>query len=40
MANIRKYSQKFKDEAIRVVLESGYSVPEACKMLGILSVLL
>ena len=31
----KQYSQEFKAEAVALVLEQGYSVPEAAKSLGI-----
>jgi transposase len=31
----KQYSKEFKEEAISLVLEQGYSVPEAAKSLGI-----
>lgn len=30
-----KYPQEFKDEAVRQVVEKGYSVPDVAKRLGI-----
>ena len=35
MANIRKYSQEFKEEAMNLVIESGYTQAEAARQLGI-----
>lgn len=31
----KKYTKEFKEEAVALVLEQGYSVPEAAKSLGI-----
>ena len=31
----KQYPKEFKDEAVALVLEQGYSVPEAAKSLGI-----
>jgi transposase len=31
----RQYPKEFKDEAVALVLEQGYSVPDAAKSLGI-----
>ena len=31
----KQYPKEFKDEAVELVLEQGYSVPEAAKLLGI-----
>lgn len=31
----KQYSKEFKEEAVSLVLEQGYSVPEAAKSLGI-----
>ena len=31
----KQYSKEFKEEAVGLVLEQGYSVPEAAKSLGI-----
>ncbi len=31
----KQYSKEFKGEAVNLVLEQGYSVPEAAKSLGI-----
>jgi transposase len=31
----KRYPKEFKDEAVALVLEQGYSVPEAAKSLGI-----
>ena len=31
----KQYSKEFKDEAVALVLEQGYSVPDAAKSLGI-----
>jgi len=31
----KQYPKEFKDEAVSLVLEQGYSVPEAAKSLGI-----
>lgn len=31
----RKYSQEFKEEAVKLVLEHGYKISEAAKNLGI-----
>ena len=31
----KQYAKEFKDEAVALVLEQGYSVPEAAKSLGI-----
>ena len=31
----KQYLKEFKDEAVALVLEQGYSVPEAAKSLGI-----
>lgn len=31
----KQYSKEFKEEAVNLVLEQGYSVPEAAKSLGI-----
>lgn len=31
----KQYPREFKDEAVALVLEQGYSVPEAAKSLGI-----
>src|SRR5690606_40370934 len=36
----KQYPKEFKDEAIALVLEQGYSVPEAAKSLGIAANLL
>jgi len=33
----KQYSKEFKDEAVALVREQGYSVPEASKSLGIAS---
>ncbi len=33
----KQYSKEFKDEAVALVQEQGYSVPEAAKSLGITS---
>ncbi len=33
----KQYSKEFKEEAVALVLEQGYSVPEAAKSLGIAS---
>ena len=33
----KQYSKEYKEEAVAVVLEQGYSVPEAAKSLGIAS---
>jgi len=33
----KQYSKEFKEEAVGLVLEQGYSVPEAAKSLGIAS---
>ena len=33
----KQYSKEYKEEAVAVVLEQGYSVPEAAKLLGIAS---
>ena len=35
MANTRKYSQEFKEEAINLVIESGYTQAEAARQLGV-----
>ena len=35
MANTRKYSQEFKEEAMNLVIESGYSQAEVARQLGI-----
>ena len=31
----KQYPKEFKDEAVALVLEQGYSVPEAAKSLGV-----
>ena len=31
----KQYSKEYKEEAVALVLEQGYSVPEAAKSLGI-----
>lgn len=36
----KKYPKEFKEEAVALVTEQGYSVPEAAKTLGIASNLL
>lgn len=36
----KQYPKEFKDEAVALVLEQGYSVPEAAKSLGIAANLL
>ena len=36
----KSYSKEFKEEAVALVLEQGYSVPEAAKSLGIATNLL
>ena len=36
----KQYTKEFKDEAVALVLEQGYSVPEAAKSLGITTGLL
>ena len=36
----KQYSKEYKEEAVALVLEQGYSVPEAAKLLGIASNLL
>lgn len=36
----KRYPKAFKEEAVALVLEQGYSVPEAAKSLGIASNLL
>jgi len=36
----RRYTKEFKEEAVALVLEQGYSVPEAAKSLGIANNLL
>lgn len=36
----KNYPQDFKDEAVRMVVEQGYSVAEAAKSLGIVTSLL
>ncbi len=33
----KQYSKEYKEEAVALVLEQGYSVPEAAKLLGIAS---
>ena len=33
----KQYSKEYKEEAVALVLEQGYSVPEAAKSLGIAS---
>tara|TARA_B110000014_G_C20046469_1_gene544183 strand:- start:877 stop:1167 length:291 start_codon:yes stop_codon:yes gene_type:complete len=33
--NYKQYPKEFKDEAVALVREQGYSVPEAAKSLGI-----
>ncbi len=33
----KQYSKEYKEEVVAVVLEQGYSVPEAAKSLGIAS---
>ncbi len=38
--NYKQYPQEFKDEAVALVKEQGYSVPEAAKSLGIATNLL
>lgn len=35
MANTRKYSQEFKEEATNLVVESGYTQAEAARQLGV-----
>jgi transposase len=35
MRDNKQYPKEFKDEAVALVLEQGYSVPEAAKSLGI-----
>lgn len=35
MTTRRSYTQQFKDEAVRLVLQEGLSVPEAGRRLGI-----
>lgn len=32
---IRRHNDAFKNEAVKLVLEQGYSVPQAAKALGI-----
>jgi transposase len=36
----KQYPQEFKEEAVALVTEQGYSVPEAAKSLGIATNLL
>jgi transposase len=36
----KQYPKEFKDEAVALVLEQGYSVPEAAKSLGIVASML
>ena len=36
----KQYPQKFKEEAVALVIEQGYSVPEAAKSLGVATNLL
>ena len=38
--NYKQYPKEFKEEAVALVLEQGYSVPEAAKSLGITANLL
>ena len=33
----KQYSKEYKEEAVALILEQGYSVPEAAKSLGIAS---
>lgn len=35
----KQYSKEYKEEAVGLVREQGYSVPEAAKSLGIASLL-
>ncbi len=35
MANTRRYSQEFKDEAVKLVTENGYSLAEAARQVSI-----
>ena len=34
MANTRRYSVEFKEEAVKRALENGYSISEVAKLLG------
>jgi transposase len=40
MSQKRQYAKEFKKEAVALITEQGYSVPEAAKSLGINSNLL
>ena len=35
MANTRRYSQEFKDEAVKLVTENGYSISEVSRQVSI-----
>ena len=35
MSNTRRYSQEFKDEAVTLVVENGYSITEAVRQVSI-----
>ena len=36
----KQYPQEFKDEAVALVKEQGYSIPEAARSLGIVTIML
>ena len=35
MANLRRYSQEFKDQAVKLVTENGHSISEAARQVSI-----